>query len=190
MTMNKRRIFVFGSNLAGAHGGGAAKFAIDRYGAIWGRGRGLQGNSYAIPTMGRDYTTLPVGDIKCYIAEFLRFAEHHMDDMEFDITPVGCGIAGLSRDLVRPMFASMTPNCHFTTSWDDDTTTITEDEFVPDVPLGDTVGVILNMFDELVFQSSAVADHASLWSRSSAVHEEMRNLCLALGSDPERYLKR
>ena len=81
-------IFVFGSNLAGAHGGGAARLAYNRFGAIWGQGVGLQGQSYAIPTMQGGVET-----IKPYVDEFISFAKQH-PEQKFLVTKIGCGIAG------------------------------------------------------------------------------------------------
>lgn len=91
-------IFVFGSNLAGAHAGGAARLAFDRYGAVWGQGVGLQGHCYAIPTMQGGVET-----IKPYVDEFIAFAsEHH--EYKFLVTRIGCGIAGFSSKEMAPLF--------------------------------------------------------------------------------------
>ena len=92
------QIFVFGSNLRGAHAGGAARYALDHFGAIWGQGVGLQGQSYAIPTMQG-----PVSTIKPYIDEFLTFAIQH-PEYEFLVTPIGCGIAGFKESEIAPLF--------------------------------------------------------------------------------------
>lgn len=91
-------IFVFGSNLAGAHGGGAARFAYDRFGAIWGQGVGLQGQCYAIPTMQGGVET-----IKPYVDEFIEFASIH-PEYTFLVTPIGCGIAGFTAEEIAPLF--------------------------------------------------------------------------------------
>lgn len=92
-------IFVFGSNLAGAHGGGAARIAAERFGAIMGQGVGLQGQSYAIPTMqGGVNTILP------YVEEFIDFAEQH-PKLNFLVTKIGCGIAGFTPKQIAPLFA-------------------------------------------------------------------------------------
>ena len=82
-------IFVFGSNLAGMHGGGAARTAL-RWGAIMGQGVGLQGRTYAIPTMFRS-----VDEIKPYVTDFIDFAKRHPEN-RFLVTRIGCGIAGFS----------------------------------------------------------------------------------------------
>ena len=100
ITMLKpNEIFVFGSNLAGAHGGGAARLAFSRFGAVWGQGVGLQGQSYAIPTMqGGANTILP------YVEEFIAFAQQH-PEMTFLVTKIGCGIAGFTPAEIAPLFA-------------------------------------------------------------------------------------
>lgn len=92
-------IFVFGSNLAGAHGGGAARVARLHFGAVMGQGVGLQGQSYAIPTMhgGPD-------KIKPYVDEFIIFAKQH-PELIFLVTPIGCGIAGFRASEIAPLFA-------------------------------------------------------------------------------------
>lgn len=91
-------IFVFGSNLAGAHGGGAARIAVEDFGAIWGQGVGLQGQSYAIPTMQGGVET-----IKPYVDEFIEFAKQHKE-LFFYVTRIGCGIAGFSDEEISPLF--------------------------------------------------------------------------------------
>lgn len=96
--LKPNEIFVFGSNLAGAHGGGAARLAYERFGAIWGQGVGLQGQSYAIPTMQGGVET-----IKPYVDEFIRFAKQHQE-LKFLVTKIGCGIAGFKVDEIAPLF--------------------------------------------------------------------------------------
>ena len=96
--LKENEIFVFGSNLAGAHGGGAARLAYNRFGAIWGQGVGLQGQSYAIPTMQGGVET-----IKPYVDEFIRFAKQH-PELTFLVTRIGCGIAGFTDDEISPLF--------------------------------------------------------------------------------------
>lgn len=93
-------IFVFGSNLAGMHGGGAARLAYERFGAVWGQGVGLQGQSYAIPTMQGGVKT-----IKPYVDEFYRFAVKH-PEYKFLVTRIGCGIAGFTPEDIAPLFIS------------------------------------------------------------------------------------
>ena len=91
-------IFVFGSNLAGMHGGGAARVALMRFGAIMGQGVGLQGQSYAIPTMHGG-----VDVIKPYVDEFIDFAVQH-PELKFLVTAIGCGIAGFTVEEIAPLF--------------------------------------------------------------------------------------
>lgn len=109
-------IFVFGSNLAGRHGKGAARHARWYHGAIYGQGEGLQGNSYAIPTKGHRLEVLSLGDIYKAIMRFKNFADDH-PDMTFNVTPVGCGLAGYSQDQIRPLFEPLTPNCRYSKEW-------------------------------------------------------------------------
>ena len=92
-------VFVFGSNLAGMHGGGAAHVAVQRFGAVMGRGVGLQGQSYAIPTMQGGVET-----IKPYVDEFVAFAKAH-PELFFYVTRIGCGIAGFRDEEIAPLFA-------------------------------------------------------------------------------------
>lgn len=96
--LQSNEVFVFGSNLAGAHGGGAARAAYNKFGAVWGRGVGLFGQSYAIPTMQGGVET-----IKPYVDEFIRFAKEH-DELEFLVTRIGCGIAGFRDSEIAPLF--------------------------------------------------------------------------------------
>lgn len=92
------QIFVFGSNAAGHHNGGAARLALERFGAVYGKGRGLQGRSYAIPTMGASLET-----IAREVDEFIRFADIH-PEMTFLVTPIGCGHAGFIAQQIAPLF--------------------------------------------------------------------------------------
>ena len=97
--LGENEIFVFGSNLAGAHGGGAALLAYRKFGAIWGQGVGLQGQSYGIPTMQGGVET-----IKPYVDEFIAFAKAH-PELLFYVTKIGCGIAGFTEEEISPLFA-------------------------------------------------------------------------------------
>ncbi len=92
-------IFVFGSNLQGMHGGGAARIAHRNFGAIMGQGVGLQGQCYAIPTMQGDVET-----IRPYVDEFIAFAKAHQE-LTFLVTRIGCGIAGFTDEEIAPLFA-------------------------------------------------------------------------------------
>lgn len=95
--LNDNEIFVFGSNLEGHHGGGAANLAM-KWGAIWGQGVGLQGQTYAIPTMHGSVET-----IKPYVDDFLLFVQAH-PELKFLVTEIGCGIAGFSINEIAPLF--------------------------------------------------------------------------------------
>lgn len=111
-----REIFVFGSNLAGRHGKGAAKYAKETCGAIYGKGEGIQGDSYAIPTKDANLRTLPLEDIAGRIDTFMEFARSN-PQMTFRVTPVGCGLAGYSREQIRPLFGPLPLNCFFSPEW-------------------------------------------------------------------------
>lgn len=102
-------VFVFGSNLKGIHGAGAAKFARDHYGAILGRGTGRQGGSYAIPTKQTPYTTLPLSTIKKFVDEFIKYASERSDHT-FLLTRIGCGRAAYTDKDIAPMFEGAPDN--------------------------------------------------------------------------------
>ncbi len=91
-------IFVFGSNLLGRHAGGAARTAYRKFGAIWGQGVGIQGQSYAIPTMQGGIET-----IRPYVDEFINLARE-WDQNTFYVTRIGCGIAGFTDEEIAPLF--------------------------------------------------------------------------------------
>ena len=91
-------IFVFGSNLEGNHAGGAARVALERFGAIMGQGVGIQGQSYAIPTMQGGIET-----IKAYVDQFIDLA-WEWDQNTFYVTRIGCGIAGFTDEEIAPLF--------------------------------------------------------------------------------------
>ena len=97
-TLQPNEVFVFGSNLQGRHAGGAARAALNHFGAIWGQGVGLQGQSYAIPTMHGG-----VNAIAPYVQEFIDFAAAH-PDLHFYVTRIGCGIAGFTDEQMAPLF--------------------------------------------------------------------------------------
>lgn len=99
-SLKENEIFVFGSNLAGMHGGGAARIARLYFGAVMGKGVGLQGQSYAIPTMQGGVET-----IRPYVELFIIFAHQH-PELHFLVTPIGCGIAGFEAEDIAPLFES------------------------------------------------------------------------------------
>lgn len=97
-SLRDNEVFVFGSNLQGMHAGGAARVAVDKFGAVWGQGVGMQGQSYAIPTMhgGTDA-------IAPYVDEFIKYAKEH-PEKQFLVTSIGCGIAGFTEAEIAPLF--------------------------------------------------------------------------------------
>ena len=99
-SLSENEIFVFGSNLGGQHGGGAARLAFERFGAEWGKGVGLYGQTYAIPTMQGGVET-----IRPYVDEFIAFAKTR-PDLTFLVTRIGCGIAGFRDEEIAPLFAA------------------------------------------------------------------------------------
>lgn len=117
------RIFVFGSNLGGIHGAGAARTALEDYGAKWGLGVGPHGHSYAIPTKDGNYNQRRVGDtlpesiITEYVNQFIAFATTN-PDLKFQVTRIGCGLAGLKDKNIAPLFRKAPPNCSFGTVWE------------------------------------------------------------------------
>lgn len=96
-------IFVFGSNRAGRHGRGAALAALREHGAIYGIGEGHQGNAYAIPTKDHRLRTLPLTEIRLHVQNFLAYARAH-DELRFQVTPIGCGLAGYHPQQIAPLF--------------------------------------------------------------------------------------
>lgn len=115
---SKKEIFVFGSNLGGIHGGGAARAAHEKFGAVWGQAEGLQGRSYAVPTKNATITaTLSKAAIKRHVDRFNRFVADN-PEMKFFITRVGCVLAGLKDSDIAPMFKAF-PNCNYPEEWAD-----------------------------------------------------------------------
>lgn len=109
-------IFVFGSNLAGRHGKGAALFARYNHGAVYGCGVGLQGQSYAIPTKDEYLRTLLLETIQGYVRTFLAFANENQW-MTFNVTRIGCGLAGYTDHQIAPMFQGASLNCNLPENW-------------------------------------------------------------------------
>lgn len=100
--LGENQIFVFGSNLAGKHNGGGAKIALERFGAIYGEGVGIQGQSYAIPTLDANFKKIDLTEIRFYIDMFFQFAYNH-PQYEFLVTKIGCGIAGYNISDIAPL---------------------------------------------------------------------------------------
>lgn len=106
--LEPHQVFVFGSNLAGRHGAGAAKHAL-AFGALYGIGIGPMGRTYAVPTKGRQLEVLPLERIKLYVGIFLVHVLNH-PDKQFLVTRIGCGLAGYAPAQIGPMFHPHPPN--------------------------------------------------------------------------------
>lgn len=111
-------IFVFGSNLAGIHGKGAALYARQHYGAVLGIGVGRQYNSYAIPTKDAKLKPLPLDKIAEYVTQFIEYAKAHPEE-DFIVTKIGCGLAGYEEWQIIPMFNLAPTNCLLPDGWDE-----------------------------------------------------------------------
>lgn len=114
---NYPAIFVFGSNLAGRHGAGAAKVARLRFGAEYGVGQGRTGNAYAIATKNANLCTLSLEDVQYGVECFLEYAKAY-PDLRFFVTRIGCGLAGLADVDIAPMFRGAPDNCDFPEEWE------------------------------------------------------------------------
>jgi hypothetical protein len=113
-----RKIFVFGSNLAGIHGAGAAKHAHDNLGAEWGIGEGLTGECYALPTKDERIHTRPLIDVKISVVRMLGFARFN-PYLLFYVTPIGTGLAGFTKTQIKSCFTgrNITENVVFSKEW-------------------------------------------------------------------------
>jgi hypothetical protein len=110
-------IFVFGSNLAGRHGKGAALHAREDYGAVYGVANGRTGNAYAIPTKDKRLYTLPLPIIATYVDEFAEYVRN-ATGLHFIVTRVGCGLAGYKDADMAPLFVNVPPaTCVFPLEW-------------------------------------------------------------------------
>lgn len=110
-------IFVFGSNLAGRHGKGAALHARKNHGAIYGQGFGLQGRSFAIPTKDFSLRSLPLDQIEHFVNLFIKFANEN-PQYHFNLTRIGCGLAGYQDSQIAPMFKNAPKNVNKPLNWD------------------------------------------------------------------------
>ena len=99
-TLKENQIFVFGSNARGHHAGGAARQAVESFGAVWGQAKGLQGQSYAIVTLDEDMRQVPLYYIREQLVELNNYAKQN-PNKEFLMTLIGCGIAGFRTDDIR-----------------------------------------------------------------------------------------
>lgn len=116
------QVFVFGSNLAGVHGAGAAAFANQHCGAIMGKGEGLMPNSevplcYGIPTKDEHIQTLPLDHVKYHVEKFIELAWER-NDLSFFVTRIGCGLAGFTDYQIAPLFKDAPPNCQLPPGWE------------------------------------------------------------------------
>lgn len=111
-----KEVFVFGSNLAGIHGAGAAKTAYKKHGARWDMGVGHYGCSYALPTKDRQIKTLDMEIIKVFVEGFLMYAEFR-PEWNFKVTRVGCGLAGIPDQFMANLFVNAPANCSFDEAW-------------------------------------------------------------------------
>jgi hypothetical protein len=114
--VNVPMAFVFGSNESGYHGAGAAKFALQHKGAIYGLGQGPAGDSYALPTMDWKIRPLPVSVIQHYVERFIVFARYNPNVL-FQVTAVGCGLGGKNHKDIAPLFKYAPENCLFDELW-------------------------------------------------------------------------
>jgi hypothetical protein len=110
------RIFVFGSNLAGRHGKGAALHARKFYGATVGIAIGHMNHCYAIPTKDQILRPLSLAQVAHFIKGFLAYAKLK-SELQFNVTQVGCGLAGFKKEQIAPLFKDATPNCWFDPEW-------------------------------------------------------------------------
>lgn len=113
---NHGAVFVFGSNIVGVHGAGAAREAARKYGARRGIGLGHEGRSYAIPTKANPEVTLPLRHIRHYVKNFLAYAVER-PHLAFAVTRIGCGFAGYTDADIAPMFADAPDNCDLPEGW-------------------------------------------------------------------------
>ena len=112
-----RKIFVFGSNLAGIHEAGSALAAKSSWGATQGLGQGPMGRAYAIPTKDKYLNTLSLNRIEEYVNIFLEYAEDH-PELQFRIVKIGCGLAGYHDEDIAPMFRGAPGNCVCHPDWE------------------------------------------------------------------------
>jgi hypothetical protein len=129
--MPDNKIFVFGSNLVGRHGLGAANWALLHYGAIMGIGIGRMGNSYAIPTKGRQLEILPLDVIQHHVEVFINYAKDH-PALTFILTRIGCGYARYKDHQIAPLFKGVPNNVEIPKEW----LTFVRDSTRTDVPSG------------------------------------------------------
>ena len=108
-TLDENEIFVFGSNLAGRHEGGAARTALTKFGAVYGQGIGLQGQSWAIPTLDENFKKLPLSTIQAHLYDLSVTAKEN-PDISYYLTSIGTGIAGFSKEQIEEILPKFPPN--------------------------------------------------------------------------------
>jgi hypothetical protein len=114
--LEPNEIFVFGSNLAGNHAGGAAWLAFQKFGAVRGQGQGMAGQTYALPTLDENMRPLILDEYVNVVKTFPKYVREFKDTarrlpaLTFYLTKVGCGIAGFSEDEIKPFFADCPEN--------------------------------------------------------------------------------
>ena len=111
-----KTIFTFGSNEKGIHGAGAALVAYKKHGARYGMSYGHYGDSFAIPTKDQSLRPLPLETIHDYVRGFIAYAEGH-HELTFQVTRIGCGLAGFTDEQIAPMFQLAPVNCQFDDEW-------------------------------------------------------------------------
>lgn len=114
--LDSNKIFVFGSNMAGIHGAGAAYFAMKNCQAAWGVPFGLTGKAFAIPTKDARLNTLSLETVKEYVLNFIAFAKCH-PELQFFVTRIGCGLAGFTDHEIAPLFKEVPDNCELPHGW-------------------------------------------------------------------------
>lgn len=109
-------IFVFGSNMAGRHGKGAALYAKQNHGAIYGQGEGRQGNSYGIATKDSSLRSRTLEDVEKSVLIFIMYAAFNLKE-NFEVTRIGCGLAGFKDKEIAPLFKNAPNNCNLPDEW-------------------------------------------------------------------------
>jgi hypothetical protein len=116
LKLKDNEIFVFGSNMAGIHGAGAAVIAKKLFGAQQGKGYGLYGKTFAIPTKDQNIKTISLDKIKNYVNGFIHEAEDHKE-LTFLVTRIGCGLAGYTDEQIAPLFKNTPKNVLLPKQW-------------------------------------------------------------------------
>lgn len=106
--LKEDEVFVFGSNMAGNHAGGAARYAAEHFGAVEGVGEGLSGQTYAFPTLNKDFSKRSIAQM-IYSKTKLYHVAHEHPEKTFLVTKVGCGIAGFSLEEMKEVFKGPKP---------------------------------------------------------------------------------